>query len=56
LKANGQVLLGSSKHEKVESTINYMVHHRGQLTVYTCLNDTILPSIDSPQPDDKSFT
>ncbi|MDB5134208.1 MAG: damage-inducible protein DinB, partial [Mucilaginibacter sp.] len=34
LKANGQELFKSSKKEQVESSINHMVHHRGQLTVY----------------------
>ncbi|MFB9841009.1 DinB family protein [Mucilaginibacter ginsenosidivorans] len=56
LKANGQVLFSSSKKENVESTINHMVHHRGQLTVYMRLNDIAVPSIYGPSADDKSFT
>jgi uncharacterized damage-inducible protein DinB len=56
LKANGQTLLISSKKEQVESTINHMVHHRGQLTVYMRLNDIAVPSIYGPSADDKSFT
>ncbi|MDB4922991.1 DinB family protein [Mucilaginibacter sp.] len=56
LKANGQVLFSSSKKENVESTINHLVHHRGQLTVYMRLNDIAVPSIYGPSADDKSFT
>jgi uncharacterized damage-inducible protein DinB len=55
LKANGQVLFSSSKKENVESTINHLVHHRGQLTVYMRLNDIAVPSIYGPSADDKSF-
>ena len=56
LKANGQELFSSPKKEQVESTINHMVHHRGQLTVYMRLNDIAVPSIYGPSADDKSFT
>jgi len=56
LKANGNVLFSSPKKEQVESTINHMVHHRGQLTVYMRLNDIAVPSIYGPSADDKSFT
>jgi len=55
LKANGQELFKSPKKEQVESTINHMVHHRGQLTVYMRLNDIAVPSIYGPSADDKSF-
>jgi len=55
LKSNGQVLLSSSKQEQVESTINHMVHHRGQLTVYMRLNNIAVPSIYGPSADDKNF-
>lgn len=56
LKANGKVLFTSPKKEQVESTINHMVHHRGQLTVYMRLNNIPVPSIYGPSADDKSFT
>jgi uncharacterized damage-inducible protein DinB len=56
LKANGQELLRSTKKEQVESTINHLVHHRGQLTVYMRLNDIAVPSIYGPSADDKSFS
>lgn len=55
LKANGQVVFSSSKRHHLESTINHMVHHRGQLTVYMRLNDIDVPSIYGPSADDKSF-
>jgi uncharacterized damage-inducible protein DinB len=55
LKANGNILFSSSKRAQVESTINHMVHHRGQLTVYMRLNDIAVPSIYGPSADDKTF-
>jgi uncharacterized damage-inducible protein DinB len=55
LKKSGEVLLSSTKREQVESTINHMVHHRGQLTVYMRLNDIMVPSIYGPSADDKSY-
>jgi len=55
LKANGNVLFSSSKRSQVESAINHMVHHRGQLTVYMRLNDIAVPSIYGPSADDKNF-
>jgi uncharacterized damage-inducible protein DinB len=56
LKANGQTLFTSTKKEQIELSINHMVHHRGQLTVYMRLNDIAVPSIYGPSADDKSFT
>ncbi|HEY9194802.1 MAG TPA: DinB family protein [Mucilaginibacter sp.] len=55
LKANGTELFSASKRNNVEQTINHMVHHRGQLTVYMRLNDIAVPSIYGPSADDKSF-
>lgn len=55
LKANGQVMYSSSKRESIESTINHMVHHRGQLTVYMRLNNIPVPSIYGPSADSKAF-
>jgi uncharacterized damage-inducible protein DinB len=55
LKANGNTLFTSTKKQQVESTINHMVHHRGQLTVYMRLNNIAVPSIYGPSADDKSF-
>jgi len=55
LKTNGQVLFTSSKRENIETSINHMVHHRGQLTVYMRLNDILVPSIYGPSADDKNY-
>jgi uncharacterized damage-inducible protein DinB len=55
LKTNGQVLFSSPRKENIESTINHMVHHRGQLTVYMRLNDIPVPSIYGPSADDNNF-
>ncbi|RYY37199.1 MAG: damage-inducible protein DinB, partial [Sphingobacteriaceae bacterium] len=38
-----------------ETTINHMVHHRGQLTVYLRMNGLKVPSIYGPSADDKGF-
>lgn len=55
LKNNGQVLFSSPLLENIRSTLNHMVHHRGQLTVYMRLNDIPVPSIYGPSADDKGF-
>ncbi|PWT98745.1 MAG: damage-inducible protein DinB [Bacteroidetes bacterium] len=55
LKANGQVLYSSPKKINISSSINHMVHHRGQLTVYMRLNNIAVPSIYGPSADDKTF-
>jgi uncharacterized damage-inducible protein DinB len=55
LKDQGQVLFSSSKQESIGSSINHLVHHRGQLTVYMRLNDIPVPSIYGPSADDQGF-
>jgi uncharacterized damage-inducible protein DinB len=55
LKNQGQLLFSSSKMETISQSINHLVHHRGQLTVYMRLNDIPVPSIYGPSADDKSF-
>ena len=55
LKANGQVVFSSPKKDNVGSSINHLVHHRGQLTVYMRLNNIPVPSIYGPSADDKQF-
>ena len=55
LKNNGQVLFSSPKKENVGSSINHLVHHRGQLTVYLRLNDIPVPSIYGPSADERVF-
>ncbi len=55
LKHNGHVLMTSQKDETISSSINHLVHHRGQLTVYMRLKDITVPSIYGPSADDKQF-
>jgi len=55
LKRNGQLLFRSSKKENVGSSINHLVHHRGQLTVYLRLNNIAVPSIYGPSADEAVF-
>src|SRR6266487_1916269 len=55
LKNRGQILFSSPKKGNVGSSINHLVHHRGQLTVYMRLNDIPVPSIYGPSADDKGF-
>ena len=54
-KNNGQVVFTSPKKENISSSINHMVHHRGQLTVYLRLNNLPVPSIYGPSADDRAF-
>jgi len=55
LKNKGQIIFSSPKNDKIGSSINHMVHHRGQLTVYMRLNNIPMPSIYGPSADDKGF-
>lgn len=55
LKNKGQVVFTSPKKDNISSSINHMVHHRGQLTVYMRLNNIPVPSIYGPSADDKGF-
>lgn len=55
LKNNGETVFSSPVKENISSTINHLVHHRGQLTVYLRLKDIPVPSIYGPSADDRSF-
>ena len=55
LKNNGQELFSSPKDESIMSSINHLVHHRGQLTVYLRLNNIAVPSIYGPSADSGGF-
>lgn len=51
---NGDAVIWTlSRGDCVASTINHLVHHRGQLTVYLRLNDIPVPSIYGPSADEK---
>ena len=53
LKRGGQVLFTLPKAAVVRQTINHLIHHRGQLTVYLRLIDVPVPSIYGPTADEK---
>ena len=53
LKMGPRVLFTSPRGETVRSTLNHLIHHRGQLTVYLRLLDVPLPSIYGPTADEK---
>ena len=55
LKMNEEVLMSAPKGETVGKTINHLVHHRGQLTVYMRLNNILVPQIYGPSADEKGF-
>ncbi|GAB3930316.1 DinB family protein [Mucilaginibacter myungsuensis] len=55
LKKGDEELLKSTKREQLESVINHMVHHRGQLTVYMRMNDIPVPATYGPSADDRSY-
>lgn len=52
LKNNGHVLMSTLKGDNVGSSINHLVHHRGQLTVYMRLNNIAVPQIYGPSADE----
>ena len=52
LKFGDKVLLTMSRRDVVRQTINHLVHHRGQLTVYLRLVDVAVPSIYGPTADE----
>lgn len=55
LKNGGQELMKAPIGETIMSSINHMVHHRGQLTVYMRLLDIPVPSIYGPSADSPGF-
>ena len=55
LKNGGQVMMSLPKGISVGQTINHLVHHRGQLTVYMRLNNIAVPSIYGPSADERGF-
>ena len=53
LKNNGQIMFTAPKKDHIGSTVNHLVHHRGQLTVFMRLKDIPVPSIYGPSADDR---
>ena len=56
LKANGTPLSSDTKRNAIGSTINHLIHHRGQLTVYLKMRGAKIPSIYGPSADDRNFS
>ena len=52
LKMGDRVLMTMPRGVTIRQTINHLVHHRGQLTVYLRLNDVPVPSIYGPTADE----
>ena len=52
LKAGERVLFTLPRVAVVRQTINHLIHHRGQLSVYLRLVDVPLPSIYGPTADE----
>ena len=52
LKHGDRVLLTTPRGVTIRSTINHLVHHRGQLTVYLRLIDVPVPSMYGPTADE----
>lgn len=55
LKNGDQVLMKTSKQDTVGGSINHLVHHRGQLTVYMRMNNIAIPKIYGPSGDEQGF-
>ena len=55
LKMGDKVLMSGNKKDTIRDTINHLVHHRGQLTVYMRLNNIAVPKIYGPSADDKDW-
>jgi uncharacterized damage-inducible protein DinB len=53
LKGGDRVFMTQPREDVVRNTINHLIHHRGQLTVYLRLVDVPLPSIYGPTADEK---
>ena len=55
LKHGTQVLFTAPRRVVVRQHINYLVHHRGQLSVYLRLLDVPVPSIYGPTADERPW-
>jgi len=53
LTAGGKTFMTLPRVAVVRQTINHLIHHRGQLTVYLRMVDVPLPSIYGPTADER---
>ena len=52
LKHGDHVLLTMPRRDNIRSTLNHLIHHRGQLSVYLRLVDVPVPSMYGPTADE----
>jgi uncharacterized damage-inducible protein DinB len=52
LKQGGHVLFTLPRGANIRSTLNHLIHHRGQLSVYFRLVDVPVPSMYGPTADE----
>jgi uncharacterized damage-inducible protein DinB len=52
----GQVVMESPRHVVISDTLNHLVHHRGQMTVYLRLMGAKVPALYGPSADDPRFS
>lgn len=52
LKHGDRVLFTTKRGENIRSTLNHLIHHRGQLSVYLRLIDVPVPSMYGPTADE----
>jgi len=55
LRHGEKELFNSPKDESIMQSLNHLVHHRGQLSVYLRMNDLPIPSIYGPSGDSGGF-
>jgi len=55
LKVAGKTVLTLPRIGMVRNTMNHLIHHRGQLTVYFRLIDVPVPALYGPSADEKAF-
>ncbi|HXE80487.1 MAG TPA: DinB family protein [Vicinamibacterales bacterium] len=55
LLAGKQVVLDQPRYVVIRDTLNHLVHHRGQLTVYLRLCEVPVPAVYGPSADDPTF-
>src|SRR5688500_11999805 len=53
VRAGDQVYSSASRKDAIRNTINHLVHHRGQLTVYLRELDVPIPQLYGPTADEK---
>ena len=53
VRAGDQIYDTSNRKDAMRNTINHLVHHRGQLTVYLRLNEVPVPSLYGPTADER---